>query len=280
MKLWIWSDLHTERNPSNIWTLNGVEPPAGADIIVCAGDLAHAGDWHWLAKQLVEIFDMPIILVPGNHEFYKQDTMEVALDAMLDVERQSIKEGWKHPVYVLHRKTIILDDVRFVGATGWVDFKPGLEDLAAEQRDIEMMYRFREAPSVLNDFRLIWPEKTPSGLRPSQMLDMHEADREYIIGELQKPFDGSTVVVTHHLPHPDCIVEAYRGEPESRVNYLFANSQDAFSDVMHSDMAPALWICGHTHEVVDVSIGNTRVACNPHGYDYEYGKNGFDWNLC
>jgi hypothetical protein len=31
-------------------------------------------------------------------------------------------------------------------------------------------------------------------------------------------------------------------------------------------MAPALWVCGHTHHVSDVRVGRTRIVCNPYGY--------------
>ena len=33
------------------------------------------------------------------------------------------------------------------------------------------------------------------------------------------------------------------------------------------DKAPALWVNGHIHKARDYQIGETRVICNPAGYD-------------
>ncbi|MDX8482282.1 hypothetical protein RFN28_28060 [Mesorhizobium sp. VK24D] len=32
---------------------------------------------------------------------------------------------------------------------------------------------------------------------------------------------------------------------------------------------PALWLHGHTHDSCDYQVGNTRVVCNPRGYEDE-----------
>ena len=34
---------------------------------------------------------------------------------------------------------------------------------------------------------------------------------------------------------------------------------------------PALWVHGHTHDSCDYRVGNTRVICNPRGYENENG---------
>jgi hypothetical protein len=50
------------------------------------------------------------------------------------------------------------------------------------------------------------------------------------------------------------------------ANYLFACSEHVFGDLLDSDAAPAIWVCGHTHHPVDVTVGRTRIVCNPRGY--------------
>ncbi|WP_353645077.1 hypothetical protein [Mesorhizobium sp. WSM2239] len=94
-------------------------------------------------------------------------------------------------------------------------------------------------------------------------------------------FDGKTVVVTHHLPHPDCTPAIYRDSRHSDANHLFANSEVLFGDILHSDAAPSLWVCGHTHHPVDVMVGRTRIICNPRGYlkRPDERDNGFRWDL-
>jgi hypothetical protein len=151
---------------------------------------------------------------------------------------------------------IEIPGVRFVGGTLWTDFRMDLVDEADLQR------RMRAAVTQLADFFMIRFGDCDR-LTPQAMLDFHRLTRAFIAHQLAVPFDGRTVVVTHHLPHPECTPAFYRG---AEANCLFACSEHAFEDVFRSEIAPALWICGHTHHVSDVHIGRTRIVCNPYGY--------------
>lgn len=108
------------------------------------------------------------------------------------------------------------------------------------------------------------------------MLDLHHSSATYIRKKLAERFDGRTVVLTHHMPHPACTPPIYA---ESTGNYLFACGKEAFDDILHSPMAADLWVCGHTHHAFDIQVGRSRIVCNPHGYQREYGRNGYRWNL-
>ena len=75
--------------------------------------------------------------------------------------------------------------------------------------------------------------------------------------ELAQPFDGKTIVVTHHAPHPLSIHPRFAGNP---VNPGFV-----------SDLGPLLdradlWLHGHTHDGFDYWVGRCRVLANPAGY--------------
>lgn len=66
MKLQIASDLHLEFLPSD-WPATGlVEPHPDADLLVLAGDI-HNGI---RAIELFKDCPVPVLYVPGNHEFY------------------------------------------------------------------------------------------------------------------------------------------------------------------------------------------------------------------
>jgi hypothetical protein len=69
---------------------------------------------------------------------------------------------------------------------------------------------------------------------------------------------GSTVVVTHHLPHRQSIHPKYEG---SDLNPSFASD---LGDLMGPSVS--LWIHGFTHESFDYVMSGTRVVCNPRGY--------------
>jgi hypothetical protein len=87
---------------------------------------------------------------------------------------------------------------------------------------------------------------------------MHLTGVAWLAQRLAEPFAGPTVVVTHHLPHRECIHPKYEG---TRFNPCFA------SDLDHLVRAPvALWVHGHTHESIDFLVNGTRVVCNPRGY--------------
>lgn len=264
MKLWIWSDIHDEIGGSIT-----LPPYPDADAILIAGDLGHARRIQDIARFYIDHYNLPIIFVAGNHEFYRQETMAKAIEDMEFVEHISVNEGWKQRFHYMNRDTLVIGDTRIIGATLWVDGALG----AISQED--RIWRLREAVSALNDFRVIKTAKDKV-FRPADMIDLFRKDSAYIREQLMQPFDGNTIVLTHHMPHPDCTPEMYKN---NRHSYLFASSEKPFGELFHSDMAPDLWVCGHTHEAFDIEIGNSRVICNPHGYDHEYGRNGFRWDL-
>ncbi|MCH6206375.1 metallophosphoesterase family protein [Brucella ciceri] len=265
MRFWIWSDLHDEIGGSVMLP----ERPANVDAILIAGDLGHANQIARIAKFYIDYYDLPIIYVAGNHEFYRQETMEKAVADIEFAAYLSVHEGWKQRFHFLNRDVLVLGDTRIVGATLWVDMAMG----AINQDD--RIWRLQEARFALNDFRFIKIAKDKI-FRPADMLQLYRKDAAYIREQLMQPFDGKTVVLTHHMPHPDCTPEVYRGD---KHNYLFASSEQPFGELFESENAPDLWVCGHTHNAFDIVIGRTRVICNPHGYDNEYGRNGFRWDL-
>jgi len=70
------------------------------------------------------------------------------------------------------------------------------------------------------------------------------------------------VVITHYLPHYDCIPKKYIGN---------ANNKFFFNHNCHAvveENNPKLWVYGHTHESMDFELPNkTRLICNPKGYN-------------
>ena len=191
MRLWIFSDIHDEIGGSIT-----LPPRPDADAIVIAGDLGHARRIGDIAKFYIDHYDLPIIYVAGNHEFYRQQTMAKAVEDIEFAARRSINEGWKQQFHFLNRDTLVIGDTRFIGGTLWVDAALG----AISQQD--RIWRLHEAVSALNDFHLIKTAKDKV-FRPADMIDLFRKDSAYIREQLMQPFDGKTVVLTHHMPHPD-----------------------------------------------------------------------------
>ncbi|MNR46096.1 hypothetical protein D3C85_1650220 [compost metagenome] len=81
---------------------------------------------------------------------------------------------------------------------------------------------------------------------------------------MDKPFDGKTVVVTHHAPVPEVVGDKHEG-------HLIA----AYTNSWHALLEKAdLWVFGHTHRAIDITLGRCRVVSNPRGYPGE--QTGFD----
>jgi predicted phosphodiesterase len=230
----VFSDLHLE-------FFEWMPPPAPAEAVLLAGDIAVGTDGiEWARRQFP---DTPIIYVPGNHEFYGAELPE-ALQALRSQAQRS-------DVHLLDGDECVLGGTRFLGATLWTDY--ALYGSAPEDLDRAMT----DAEIEMNDFRMIRWSKGRH-LNPELVREMHLTSAQWLGERLAEPFDGPTVVITHHLPHRLSIHPKYEG---TRFNPCFA------SDLDHLVRAPvALWVHGHTHESIDYVVNGTRVVCNPRGY--------------
>lgn len=249
MKLGIVSDLHLSRAPQ-------APPGGGADAYVLAGDLGRPAEAIAWARALGK----PAFYVPGNHEFYGF--------ALPQVVRELREHAEGSQVRILDNDEAILAGVRFLGTTLWTDF---LLDGDGEALDRAM----REAATRLHDFRRIHlDEQRQATFSPLDAIALFRRNAAWLRDRLQRPWDGPTVVVTHHAPSPRSLDPRYPGSP---LNPSFA------SDLEHlmEDLRPHLWVHGHLHHSVDYVCGGTRVLSNPRGYWSERGNENpaFDVDL-
>lgn len=235
LRLHILSDLHLEfsdRHPP--W-----DPPAsGADVVILAGDIdngTRAIDW---AERTFP--DQTVLYVPGNHEYYESEIGR-ANDALRERSRSSPN------VRVLLNDAVALEGVRFLGTTLWTDF-----ELFGPGRRAESI---AESLRYVTDFRLV--DYGARRLTPEDTVHLHREACRFLREHLDTPFDGPTVVITHHGPHPLSVHARWAATPSS----------GAFV----SDLTPllgkaSLWVHGHTHDGFDYEVAGTRVVANPMGY--------------
>lgn len=214
-------------------------------VLVLAGDVS--ADPNQLVGFIREVESrfIRVIYVSGNHEYYRHD-MDAWNATLEDRFVESLSNTtWSTSVVGYFE----LDDVRFIFGTLWADGGKTLEEQA-------------RVGYGLNDFRVI-----RKGLRIFNVRDMQDIHREQkasIDRVLKDPFDGVSVVVSHHLPtyrlcHPRFGTE---------INGGFASNCE---DILAYDHAPALWIFGHTHDSHDDRMWKTRLVSNPFGYPREFG---------
>ncbi|MGU3493957.1 metallophosphoesterase [Xanthobacteraceae bacterium A53D] len=240
MKLWIMSDLHLDAHPFELRT-----PSTRPDILVVAGDVATplSRGIQWLREST----DLPIVMVAGNADFHGT---RIADEKAL--ARQLAGEAGIH---LLEEDATIVEGVRFLGATLWTDY----------MLDGDYSGSMAAASMGLMDHRQI---ATADGVfRPENAGAAHRRAKAWLDGMLSQPFDGPTVVVTHHAPTPRSIGPRFAGDP---LNPAFASD---LSDLILRRQ-PALWVHGHVHERCDYQVAATRVVCNPRGYALE--PTGFD----
>jgi predicted phosphodiesterase len=240
MKLHILSDIHIEFAPFQI-------PKTDADVIILAGDIGVGLEGILWAKE--QYIDKPILYVAGNHEYYQHDI------SLID----QLKSNSTDNLYIMDNEVCIIDDVRFLCATLWTDF--------ALYGEGEKYFSIRHAKNNMSDFSLI--KNGNRAFSPDDSIKLHDYSRDWLKHMLSEPFDGKTVVVTHHSPSPQSIAPRFQGD---LLTPAFTTDLEHLMD----GSRVALWVHGHTHDVYDYQVYGSRVVCNPRGYVPYEQSNGFD----
>ena len=244
MNLQLLSDLHLEAHPDFVPVL-----APGADLLVLAGDigsyqsgssLAARGDPDFgLARFSPRLgWPVPVLFVPGNHEYDGMDFDETHSRLRSTCERLGLI--W------LERETVALGGVRFVGTTLWSDFdalSPPTHDSA-----------FRAANYYL---RKTGGTRGGAPFLAEAVREQALVCQQWLRATLAEPFDGPTVVVTHFAPSLKSADPRYGLTPGTAG---FCNRLD--------DLLPQaqLWLHGHLHAPSDYRHNGCRVIANPFGY--------------
>lgn len=257
MKVRLLSDLHTEGGFDK-----NLLKSQGEDVLVIAGDLAVGANATWTMLKAYAEHQPNVIFVFGNHEFYRQDYFDTVRKLEDWAKYTSIKILNPATVYYdpklkrlqEHDKeespAILKDRTYFIGGTLWTNFRN------------DELSKFHASRGI-NDFRLI--EYDNHYFTPNDAAALYEKHYGYIKHQYEA-IKTKKVIVTHFLPAVECIDAQYLGMASSTLNDYFAN--DLGDWISYLEDVP-LFLHGHTHSNVDVTIGNTRIVANPYGY----GKN-------
>lgn len=226
----------------------------GLDVLILAGDVARGLASVAYADQAARYCRCPVVLVPGNHEYYGGD-IAATRHAMVGAANET--DGrvrlLDHDLDGSIRLASAQGAVAIVGATLWTDYRLNGSE------DAERAKAMGDAGNILNDHKAI--AKGDRGFAPEDALDIHHAARAWLghaVGDAKGKVDR-IVVVTHHAP----VAEA--NAPEYRDGAL----SPAFASDLRAEIAvwqPDLWISGHTHFDHDVTIGATRCLSHQRGY--------------
>jgi 3',5'-cyclic AMP phosphodiesterase CpdA len=256
VKIQPFSDLHAGGAPLQPITIG-----SDVDVVVVAGDVAEGAENSLAVLRKIVPERIPVIFVMGNHEYYRRFlSVELALARAIAPRLN---------VFLLENDTVVIDGVRFAGASLWTDYR---------------MFGDANAPAAMhaarfgmNDHRSIgWRREPWSRFRPQEAALLHAASRGFFADTFASAFEGTTVAISHHAPDVGSVPARYQSDILSAAFASTALSElnSALDRAGEASPAPAgkrpdFWIHGHIHDSADYRVGTTRVIANPHGYARE-----------
>ena len=237
MKIQIASDLHLEMYRDNYPTHLVFRPVADRDVLVLAGDIGT----HTNALQFVqdEARISPVILIPGNHEYYSVHSRHET-----DYAWRQIAESTPGLHYLV-AEGVTIDGVRFWGAPWYSDLRG--------RCDQGHLYLIKNS---LTDFS---PRFNDGGAwTVLEHLAEHARQTEFLRAQAGQV----DVVITHWPPTPHATASRFRG---SELNGYFVNDQEDLVE----EIGAQCWISGHVHDAYRAVVGDTLVIGNPAGYPNE-----------
>jgi predicted phosphodiesterase len=257
MKIQLLSDLHIEANRNFV-----PRPAPGADLLVLAGDIGSyqrrrdgstMPEPDWALRRFAD-WPVPVLFVPGNHEYDALDVDEAHASLRASCERLGLR--W------LEREVWVWHGVRFVGTTLWSDYDaiqpPGSDPLLQREK------AYRAANHYL---------RTMASVRGGALFDaaamraLGLSCQTWLRDALAQPFDGPTVVITHFAP------TLHSADPRYGLTPGTAGFCNALDDLLGQ---ADLWLHGHLHCPTDVRVGRCRIKANPLGYREKQEQAAFD----
>lgn len=241
MKIQLLSDIHAEFWGNDVSFLERLVQPA--DVLVAAGDI-NVGRTNTIKtlKILARHYEQ-VLYCPGNHEYYGGLELK-------GFDNYS-QFGQKLPgnVRMLNPGSIVIDDVEFHGATLWTDF--GNDPL------VEQMYQ-----KYIQDYRRI-PDGTAYNIKG---INKHHAGYFKMAYE-HRDRTKKQVFFSHFGPAYEAISPRWKDvdSASSLLNKYFYNDMGGWIESLDD----AIWLFGHTHDAVDVMVGQVRCLARPVGYPGE-----------
>jgi Icc-related predicted phosphoesterase len=240
MKIHVMSDLHLE-----VASMSPIYRPPKCDVVVLAGDISNGSQEgglkgiNWASRT----FDVPVVMVAGNHEGYGASSIQRQYKYMLK-RAEELRDAGKE-IHFLQDGYVEIKGRRFIGSTLWTNFN----------LDGNRPFHMATAHLYMNDYHRIRMEPNYRKLDTQWVAEAFMESRDFIKAACRE----GDIVVTHHAPSPKSIGEKFAGD---NLNPLYASDLEEFI----IDLKPALWCHGHMHSSSDYLVGSTRVVANPRGY--------------
>jgi len=141
----------------------------------------------------------------------------------------------KYPnFHVLDNQFLEIDGINIYGGTMWFDYDPLNIIYENRMSDFSQIRLFRD-----------W---------------VYKKNFEFKANLMNR--DTPDIILTHHMPSTACINQKYKGDS---LNRFYVSEMSDY--IVKKE--PKLWVCGHTHDSIDLEINKTKIVSNPLGYpDY------------
>ncbi|MEP0366859.1 MAG: metallophosphoesterase [Cyclobacteriaceae bacterium] len=252
MKIQYASDLHLEMSVNAAFMEKHPLEPC-ADTLILAGDITYLND-DYLSNPIFDRWSKDfkeVYIIPGNHEFYSKYFPVSGIFP-------SLNKKVRYNIHYLNNQTIYTDGTRLLFTT--------LFSHISKEKSLEIEYYIRDFHGTR------YSEDSMLALTIDQFNECHENCTSYLKSELEKPFDGKTVIATHFAPFNKKWIKDYPVFPHD------------FSTFFHADLEWMCetykidhWISGHTHiPFKPFKIGNTWMHSNMLGYVTFGESTGFE----
>lgn len=242
MKFQLISDIHLEFGKK-------YHIPVKAPYLLLAGDIGYpSGSMTYRPKsesnaylEFMEYISTKfekVFFVAGNHEFYccEKEVTPLGIRSKIEDKIKEMEElSNRIPnLHFLNNSYYDLDDIRIVGSTLWSNIDP-------------------DAPFI-ND---------QNQLRGIDTVQLHRENVDYLKKVIEES-ERKVLVMTHHLPSYEMILEKYRTDMWKKYNSHFASNLD------HLFKKPLVgWVCGHSHGFLQKQINGIPCYMNAYGYPKE-----------
>lgn len=223
-----------------------------SNTVIVAGDTSDDPDITFDFLHELQCNYDNVLYVDGNHEHQKRLHEADASDADFHL-KASFSSG-----DFLGNKTIVLDDVAFIGCNGWWSFD------------------FGEPTMPMGDCLAHYQSLTgfdDNSISKQKMLA--ERDADYLHDKVMSLSGDSNirsiVVVTHTLPHKKCI-SWNEYPPDQHFTGLYGNTRhEEVLDCNHKGKLK-YWLFGHNHDVKRLEHNGTQLISNPRGRPKDYNR--------
>jgi predicted phosphodiesterase len=263
MRFTLISDVHVD---SHAWDWSVLQHCDPTIPMVVVGDISN--DVFETSRWIQDLRDRfeRVIWLAGNHDHYNLGFHQTRL------YNREFSDAWPYPqivpeiydhyarwsehhdIHFLHRSSVIMDGVEFVGATGWHNW-----DAAPYLKFDDQVQAWMDS---INDSRYIrWNRDYSVDWKPVLSAALDDAD--YIRSAVRANAHPK-VVLTHHVPHRN-FVKVTTNPTWNLLNGSFLNTE------LETCVEPSVkvWCFGHTHYRFDQTLNGVRYVNNARGYPRE-----------